>query len=124
MLFDFYHVEDVIHCLHLADLDVGSPETGGRRQEKPVSVLCGLGEDSVEVRESGVDAVHHLSSLSGGLRARIDAGMETFTNLLDSASQCVSLEENDEDSFVETCSCGGRLNLLIDVRELHENIPL
>ena len=106
MLFEFYHVEDVIHRLHLPDLDVGSPETGGRRQEKPVPVLRGLGEDRVEVRQSRVDAVHHLPSLSRRLRAGIDAGMETFTNLPDSASQCVPLEENDEDSFIETCSGG------------------
>ena len=87
-------------------------------------MLRGLGEDRVEVRQSRVDAVHHLSPLPRRLRARIDAGMETFTDLLDSASQCVSLEEDDEDSFVETCSRGGRLDLLIDVRELQENVPL
>ena len=50
--------------------------------------------------------------------------MESIADFLDSSSKCVSLVEDDEDSFVEFVASVGVLHCLVNISELQEDIAL
>ena len=117
-------VEDVVDRLHLANHHIVGPDGGRRRQQKPVPMLGGLAEHSVQVLDPGANPAKHVTSLHPTFRTSKDCRVKTLADLFHPHPQLFPLEENEEDALVKRVSTVRVDHLLLNVHELDEDIAL
>ncbi len=84
-------VKAMVDGLDFPDLGVPRPQVLGAREKEPASVFLRLREHGAEIVQPRVDAIHHLSTLWGLLRARIASGVVAVADLLHADLQLLAL---------------------------------
>jgi len=85
----------------LADLDEPVLQVLSGCDQHSMTMILGLAQNGVQVLDSCHDAHCHLATIGRCFWARIECCAETFANLLNASLQLVTLEEDDEDRFVD-----------------------